>query len=137
MKYQLYHLGDSIFSYPQLRNFFRRTYSSSPRRFQLEIQLEGITINFQQMNQIVQLHKSDMDIVVQPGLTYTDLNTAINSEGLFFPLVIHFNLNFNLKAAIRGYFKLNDLGSRSRSFNRRNGFHGSICSITDCGKFTH
>jgi D-lactate dehydrogenase (cytochrome) len=46
----------------------------------------GITINFQQMNQIVQLHKADMDIVVQPGLTYTDLNAAINSQGLFFPL---------------------------------------------------
>lgn len=38
------------------------------------------------MNKIVAFHPDDMDIVVQPGVNWVDLNKAIQHEGLFLPL---------------------------------------------------
>lgn len=36
------------------------------------------------MNSIVELHKDDLDVVVQPGMPYEVLNSEIASHGLFF-----------------------------------------------------
>ncbi|KAL8718884.1 MAG: hypothetical protein Q9225_004029 [Loekoesia sp. 1 TL-2023] len=45
----------------------------------------GICIDFVKMNQILAVHKEDMDVVVQPGLGWQDLNRHLEPQGLFFP----------------------------------------------------
>ena len=46
---------------------------------------KGICIDFKRMNQILAVHKEDMDIVVQPAVGWQDLNTHLQPKGLFFP----------------------------------------------------
>ena len=46
----------------------------------------GMTIDFSFMDQIVELHEDDMDIVVQPSIQWMDLNEKIKHTGLFFPV---------------------------------------------------
>lgn len=38
------------------------------------------------MNKIVELHKDDLDVVVQPGIPYEALNTELAKDGLLFPV---------------------------------------------------
>ncbi|KAI1613616.1 D-lactate dehydrogenase [Exophiala viscosa] len=44
-----------------------------------------VCIDFRRMNKVVQLHENDMDVVVQPGIGYVDLNQMLSKSGLFFP----------------------------------------------------
>jgi D-lactate dehydrogenase (cytochrome) len=44
-----------------------------------------ICIDFSKMNKVLALHKRDMDVVVQPGVGYVELNDQLAREGLFFP----------------------------------------------------
>ncbi|KAH1547451.1 hypothetical protein KXX57_002605 [Aspergillus fumigatus] len=46
----------------------------------------GISIDFSQMNKIIALHEDDMDVVVQPGVNWVDLNEKIKESGLFLPM---------------------------------------------------
>ena len=46
----------------------------------------GISINLQEMNQVVELHAEDLDVVVQPGVTRKQLNNYLRDCGLFFPI---------------------------------------------------
>lgn len=47
----------------------------------------GICISFtEHMDQIVAFHREDLDIVVQPGVQWEDLNERLAAEGLFFPM---------------------------------------------------
>lgn len=48
----------------------------------------GISIDFAFMDQVVQFNKEDMDVIVQPGLCWTDLNQQLAKmgSGLFFPI---------------------------------------------------
>ncbi|PYH44922.1 FAD-binding oxidoreductase [Aspergillus saccharolyticus JOP 1030-1] len=46
----------------------------------------GLTIDFASMNNILELHESDMDVVVQPSIQWMDLNEKIKDSGLFFPV---------------------------------------------------
>ncbi|KAF1797500.1 hypothetical protein V8B55DRAFT_1515657 [Mucor lusitanicus] len=47
----------------------------------------GICISFtEHMDQIVAFHPQDMDIVVQPGIQWEDLNFYLKKQGLFFPM---------------------------------------------------
>ncbi|KAI8076688.1 uncharacterized protein B0P05DRAFT_545461 [Gilbertella persicaria] len=47
----------------------------------------GICISFtEHMDQVVAFHPEDMDIVVQPGIQWEDLNLSLKKEGLFFPM---------------------------------------------------
>ncbi|KAJ4288847.1 hypothetical protein N0V88_007176 [Collariella sp. IMI 366227] len=46
----------------------------------------GICIDFTYMDQIIAFHPDDMDVVVQPGVNWVDLNTHIASSGLFAPM---------------------------------------------------
>jgi D-lactate dehydrogenase (cytochrome) len=46
----------------------------------------GLTIDFANMNQIIQLHEADMDVVVQPSIQWMELNEKIKDSGLFFPV---------------------------------------------------
>lgn len=47
--------------------------------------LGGICIDFRDMQKIWDLHESDMDITVQSGVGWMELNAELASKGLFFP----------------------------------------------------
>lgn len=46
----------------------------------------GVCISFENMNGMVALHEDDMDVVVQPGIGWMELNRIVKGKGLFFPL---------------------------------------------------
>ncbi|KAI8933832.1 hypothetical protein NX059_009534 [Plenodomus lindquistii] len=45
----------------------------------------GICIDFSRMDQILKLHKDDLDVVVQPAVGWEHLNEELAKDGLFFP----------------------------------------------------
>ncbi|PSK49414.1 D-lactate dehydrogenase [Elsinoe australis] len=45
----------------------------------------GICIDFSRMDQVLALHKGDLDVVVQPAVGWEGLNETLAEEGLFFP----------------------------------------------------
>lgn len=45
----------------------------------------GICLDFGRMDQILNLHKEDLDVIVQPALGWELLNEELGKEGLFFP----------------------------------------------------
>lgn len=46
----------------------------------------GICVDFAHMDKIVAFHPDDMDVVVQPGVNWVDLNRQIAGSGLFAPM---------------------------------------------------
>ena len=46
----------------------------------------GLSVDFSRMASILEFHPNDMDVVVQPGLGWMDLNEKIRDAGLFFPV---------------------------------------------------
>ncbi|KAH7320017.1 hypothetical protein B0I35DRAFT_450984 [Stachybotrys elegans] len=46
---------------------------------------KGVSINFGRMNQVLALHKEDLDVVVQPAVGWESLNDQLGQSGLFFP----------------------------------------------------
>jgi len=46
----------------------------------------GICVSFERMDRIVEVHEDDMDVVVQPGLGWIELNQSLQDKGLFFPV---------------------------------------------------
>ena len=46
----------------------------------------GICISFEEMKAIKVLHEDDMDVVVEPGLGWVELNEHLKPKGLFFPV---------------------------------------------------
>jgi D-lactate dehydrogenase (cytochrome) len=45
----------------------------------------GVCIDFQRMGNILELHKDDLDVVVQPAVGWEELNEELAKHGLFFP----------------------------------------------------
>ncbi|KAI9769434.1 MAG: hypothetical protein M1840_004136 [Geoglossum simile] len=46
----------------------------------------GMSIDFTHMDKVLDFHEADMDIVVQPAVSWMNLNTQIKDSGLFFPV---------------------------------------------------
>jgi D-lactate dehydrogenase (cytochrome) len=46
----------------------------------------GISIDVSRMNQVLHIHAEDLTVTVQPGVTRKQLNEAVKSCGLFFPI---------------------------------------------------
>ena len=46
----------------------------------------GISIDVSRMNQVLAINADDLTVTVQPGLTRKQLNEAVKSTGLFFPI---------------------------------------------------
>ena len=46
----------------------------------------GMSLDFVYMDAVVALHEDDMDVVVQPGIQWMELNNQIKDSGLFFPV---------------------------------------------------
>jgi D-lactate dehydrogenase (cytochrome) len=46
----------------------------------------GISIDVSRMNQVLAIHAEDLTVTAQPGVTRKQLNEAIKSTGLFFPI---------------------------------------------------
>ncbi|XP_075546912.1 putative D-lactate dehydrogenase, mitochondrial isoform X2 [Dermacentor variabilis] len=46
----------------------------------------GVCIDLSQMDKMVELNASDFDVVVEPGLTWRNLNQQIRDTGLWFPI---------------------------------------------------
>ena len=47
---------------------------------------KGISIDFSQMNQIIDIKQKDFLVTVQPGVTRSQLNNKLKHHGLFFPV---------------------------------------------------
>jgi D-lactate dehydrogenase (cytochrome) len=45
----------------------------------------GICVDFARMNKVLQLHKEDLDVVVQPAVGWEELNNHLAEHNLFFP----------------------------------------------------
>ncbi|GAB4523204.1 MAG: FAD-binding oxidoreductase [Anaerolineae bacterium] len=45
----------------------------------------GISLSFERMNRIIEVHADDFQVTVQPGIGHKDLNEALSRYGLFFP----------------------------------------------------
>ncbi len=46
----------------------------------------GISLDVGRMNQVLSINADDLTVTVQPGVTRTQLNAAVKSTGLFFPI---------------------------------------------------
>lgn len=46
----------------------------------------GISLDLGRMNQVLSINAEDLTVTVQPGVTRTQLNAAVKSTGLFFPI---------------------------------------------------
>ncbi|KAH6654911.1 hypothetical protein BKA67DRAFT_517400 [Truncatella angustata] len=46
----------------------------------------GICLDFTMMDRVLAFHPDDMDVIVQPGVNWVDLNNKIKGDGLFLPL---------------------------------------------------
>ena len=46
----------------------------------------GISIDFSNMDKVIAFHEEDMDVVVQPAVSWVKLNEDIEKSGLFFPV---------------------------------------------------
>src|ERR1700761_5136144 len=46
----------------------------------------GISLDFRDMNRVLAVHAEDLDCVIEPGITRTQLNEHLHDQGVFFPI---------------------------------------------------
>lgn len=47
----------------------------------------GICMSFQRMKDVLRVNEKDLDVVVQPGITVTELNEHLKPMGLYYPVI--------------------------------------------------
>ena len=68
---------------------------------QVNAPLGGISVDTREMNRILKVHADDLDVVLEPGVTRTALNSHLRDAGLFFPIDPGFDASFGGMAATR------------------------------------
>lgn len=53
---------------------------------QVNAPLGGISLDFRDMNRVIEVHAEDLDCVIEPGVTRKHLNEHLRDSGLFFPI---------------------------------------------------
>lgn len=61
----------------------------------------GISIDMNNLNEIIEVHPEDSTVIVQPGVTREQLNTYLRDTGLFFPIDPGANASIGGMAATR------------------------------------
>lgn len=61
------------------------------------------------MNEIIEVHERDMDVVVQPGMPYELLNEELKGKGLFFPVDVSFSALIYVVGLVASVISLVDL----------------------------
>ena len=46
----------------------------------------GLCLDLSRMNRVIQVNDSDFDVIVDPGVTWRDLNSYLRDTGLWFPV---------------------------------------------------
>src|SRR6201996_5991508 len=46
----------------------------------------GVSLDFRDMNRVLAVHAEDLDCVIEPGITRTQLNEHLHDQGVFFPI---------------------------------------------------
>jgi D-lactate dehydrogenase (cytochrome) len=46
----------------------------------------GVSVDFRDMNRVLDVHTEDLDCVIEPGVTRKQLNENLRDQGLFFPI---------------------------------------------------
>lgn len=64
----------------------------------------GISVDFAFMDKIIRLNEDDMDVVVQPSVSWMGLNRELESSGLFFPVSNPFSRSDGWKTNRGGCF---------------------------------
>ena len=75
---------------------------------------KGIVIDFSHMDQIVDLHPKDLQVTVQAGVMYKDMNAELTQFGLFFPP------DPGANASIGGMIATNAAGPRTIKYGATN-----------------
>lgn len=45
----------------------------------------GIVVSFSRMRRVIEIDRTNLQVVTEPGIVYADLNSALGAHGLFFP----------------------------------------------------
>jgi D-lactate dehydrogenase (cytochrome) len=90
--------------------------------------LGGIVLDFQQMNRILEFRQEDLQVRVEPGLGYKDLNLYLARYGLFFPP------DPGAGASIGGMIANNASGTRTIKYGATKDFVLSLVFVLPSGK---
>lgn len=88
----------------------------------------GIVLDFQQMNRILEVKEDDLQVRVEPGVIYKELNQYLSRYGLFFPP------DPGASATIGGMVANNSSGVRTVKYGATKDFVLNLCVVLPSGE---